>query len=106
MVGAKPDGIWGPLSQKAYDTNKAVFGSSYCDLVPGCTGISPVGPGCDDTPAVVIPKPAPAPGPAPVPSEPLEREGSSTMGLLIGASLLTAAVGAAWMLAKKKKGSR
>lgn len=109
MVGTKADGIWGPNSQSSYETQVRVQGTKYCDLVPGCTGPTPVGGNCGA--AAPVPAPTnPTPQPEPEPEDDLEiepapahKEGNM---MLIGGILLLFA-GAAYAVSQgKKKGRR
>lgn len=101
QVGTKPDGFWGPLSQEAYETNKRVFGTNWCDMVTGCTGLSPIGSeGCDGKPINVGPPTTPT-APAEEPLTPAPQE-QKTMSLLVGAGLLAAAMGGVWLYSSKK----
>lgn len=74
--GTKADGKWGANSQSAYETMVRVQGTTYCDLVPGCTGPTPIGTRCDGStapapttttkpPEVIIEPPEPEPEPEP-----------------------------------------
>lgn len=83
MVGTDSDGIWGPLSQNAYDTTKRVQGTTWCDMVPGCTGMGPLGFGCAG---------ATAPQSTPQPSD-LEPEKEVETGEKKGSGVLFLAVG-------------
>lgn len=65
-IGVSADGKWGPLSTSAMNTLKNVQGTTYCDLVPGCSGALPSGVDCNKVAAAPLP-PAPIPVTPPAP---------------------------------------
>lgn len=108
VSGAKPDGIWGSLSQKAYETLVRIQGTTYCELLPGCTGNTPMGGSCGGgavTPTPVNPAPVPQPEPEPEPEELPEGTQHASMGGLMVAGLAVLLVGGtiAYLAQGKKK---
>lgn len=109
VSGAKPDGIWGELSQRAYDNLVRIQGTTYCELVPGCTGNTPMGTGCgggsvETQPVPVTPAPPrpPAPEPEPEPEETGSTQ-ASMGGLLVGGLALLLVAGTVAYLGQGKK---
>lgn len=87
-VGTDPDGIWGPISQKAYDIAFSQNGNTWCDYVPGCAGPTPFGTVCGQA---QVPQ-QPLPPEEPEPEEELEetKKGSGTLFLIAGGLLVLA----------------
>lgn len=111
VSGTKTDGIWGPNSQAAYETLVRVQGTTYCDLVPGCTGPTPVGGAC----AAGSPEPVPVspPGTQPPPLPPPELEEEEPQGpkvqlskgsVFLIAGVLAVMAGTVAIMGSKKKG--
>ncbi len=111
VSGAKSDGIWGNLSQRAYENLVRIQGTTYCELVPGCTGNTPLGAPCGGG-AVTVPTttaPPPVPVPEPEPELEPELEGSqhaSMGGLMVAGLAALLAVGTVAYLAQGKKKRR
>lgn len=107
MSGAKTDGLWGPLTQSAYENLVRIQGTTYCELVPGCTGSTPMGGSCSASPAptTTVPQPGPGPEPEPEPEEP-ELTGTtqaSMGGLLVAGIALALVAGTVAYLGQGKK---
>lgn len=108
VVGTESDGRWGKLSQEAYDTFVRVQGTTYCELVPGCTGDTPVGGTCgaqDTEPKPILPPVAPPVAPQPPVVEEKEvpvRATQSNMGVFFVAGGLLALAATVAVLGKKK----
>lgn len=106
VAGTKTDGIWGPLSDEAYETLVRVQGTTYCELVPGCIGPTPYGGTC----AAATPGPVPVSPPSPQPeSPPLEEDIPEEVQMTKGsvfliAGVLAAVAGTVAILGSKKKG--
>lgn len=104
--GTKADGKWGPNSQSAYDTMVRVQGTTYCELVPGCSGQTPMGGNCD---GVTVPAPTTTTPPPPPPviepeidvEEPEPKTQHASMLWIGGIAAL--AIGAAMVAGGKKK---
>ena len=95
-IGTETDGIWGPLSQKAYNTLKSAQGTEWCDIVPKCSGVGPLGFGCS---AVAAPQPAPQPAPStPVEAGEDEDEDSPEAGTKSNTTLAVVVLGLVGLL--------
>lgn len=106
VSGVKTDGIWGALSQSAYDTLVRVQGTTYCDLAPGCKGNTPMGTSCGGGPApVTTTPPPPSPEPEPEPEPDLVGTQQASMGglMVAGLAVLLAAGTIAYLAQGKKK---
>lgn len=110
VAGTKSDGLWGPLSQEAYETLVRVQGTTYCDLVPGCTGPLPFGGTCSAASPEPVPVPSPRPQPAPPPPPVVEEEpdGGRTQlskgSVLLIAGALAVLAGTVAIMGSKNKG--
>ncbi len=107
VSGAKPDGVWGPLTQSAYDNLVRIQGTTYCELAPGCSGNTPMGSPCGGgapAPAPVqTPAPVPVPEPELEPEEPTGTQQASMGGLMIAGLAALLAVGTIAYLSQGKK---
>ncbi|MGP1683118.1 MAG: hypothetical protein ACTS8S_12395 [Giesbergeria sp.] len=106
VSGIKTDGIWGPISQSAYDTLVRIQGTTYCELVPGCKGNTPMGGSCGGGPSPTLPvNPGPGPDPEPEPDPELEGSQQASMGglMVAGLAVLLAAGTIAYLAQGKKK---
>jgi hypothetical protein len=70
QVGTDTDGKWGPLSQAALNATYSAHGTTFCDIVPGCTGPMPTGVTCPKPPTPPAAAP-PAAAPKPVIPQPV-----------------------------------
>lgn len=99
-LGAKPDGVWGPTSQKLLEAS----GKSYCSIVPSCADPLPPGvtcPGYESQP-ITVPDLAPAPVIVPEPEPEETKPKQMNMGALVVGGLLAAAAVAVFMKKGKK----
>lgn len=108
VSGAKSDGIWGPLSQSAYDNLVRIQGTTYCELLPGCSGKTPMGGSCGGGSAVTPTPVNTLPQPDLEDEEPEElpdgAQHASMGGLMIaGLAALLAAGTIAYLAQGKKK---
>lgn len=103
--GTKADGIWGPNSQSAYETMVRVQGTTYCELVPGCSGQMPMGGNCGSStvPAPITQPPVIEPDePEPEVEEP-EPTGTQHASMLWIGGIAALAIGVAMVAGNKKK---